>query len=175
MVTVAARKTRERSGLPLSSWRKRLRSIHSCIENLLPSSCERSSDIGKNRLLPLSMAPRTMFSFRLFALLLSLLLTAPSFANDPATLVRVVAGDTIEIMLNGQKEKVRLLGVDTPEKFASDKLHRDAARIGQDEVTIQALGERASAFTKSLVQRGDTVQVEYDQQPRDKSTPGVIH
>jgi micrococcal nuclease len=114
------------------------------------------------------MAPRTMFSFRLFVLLLSLLHTAPSFANDPATLVRVVDGDTIEIMLNGQKEKVRLIGVDTPEKFASDKLHRDAARTGQDEATIQALGERASAFTKSSVQRGDTVQVEYDQQPRNK-------
>ncbi len=58
--------------------------------------------------------------------------------------------------------------MDTPEKFESDKLHRDVARIGQDEKTIRALGERASDFTTSLVKRGDAVQLEYNQQPRDK-------
>jgi micrococcal nuclease len=101
-------------------------------------------------------------------LLLTLCPPLPAVATDTATLVRVVDGDTVEIELKGQTEKVQLIGINTPEKYESDKLHRDAARTGQDEATIQALGERASAFTKSLVQRGDTVQVEYDQQPRDK-------
>jgi endonuclease YncB( thermonuclease family) len=63
--------------------------------------------------------------------------------------VRIVDGDTLEIKLNDQKEKVRLIGVETPEKFESDKLHRDAARTGQDEATIRGLGERASDFTKA--------------------------
>jgi micrococcal nuclease len=99
----------------------------------------------------------------LFVLLLALFSALPAFAKDPATIVRVVDGDTLEVKLNDQKEKVRLIGVDTPEKFESDKLHRDAARTGQDEKTIRALGERASDFTKSLVKRGDTVQLEYDQ------------
>jgi endonuclease YncB( thermonuclease family) len=52
------------------------------------------------------MTPRTIVPFRLFAFLLTLLLAAPSFANDSATIVRVVDGDTVEIMLKGQKEKV---------------------------------------------------------------------
>src|SRR5262249_8653581 len=126
------------------------------------------SRIRENPLLPLSMTPRAIVSFRLVAFLLTLLLPLPSFAKDPATIVRVVAGDPLEVKLNDQKEKVRLIGVDTPEKFESDKLHRDAARTGQDEATIRALGERASDFTKSLIQRGDTVQLEYGQEPRDK-------
>ena len=44
--------------------------------------------------------------------------------------------------------------MDTPEKYESGKLHRDAAQTGQDEKTIRALGERASDFTKSIVKRG---------------------
>jgi endonuclease YncB( thermonuclease family) len=64
------------------------------------------------------MTHRTIVSFRLFVFLLTLLLPFPSFAKDPATIVRVVDGDTLEIKLHGQKEKVRLIGVDTPEKLA---------------------------------------------------------
>ncbi|MEK3915324.1 thermonuclease family protein [Paenibacillus sp. FSL H7-0331] len=30
---------------------------------------------------------------------------------------RVVDGDTLEIQLNGKKEKLRLIGIDTPELF----------------------------------------------------------
>jgi micrococcal nuclease len=106
--------------------------------------------------------------FSLFTLFLALFSPLPAFAKDTATLVRIVDGDTLEIELNGQTEKVRLIGVDTPEKYESDKLHRDAARTGQDEKTIRALGERSSDFTKSLVKRGDAIQLEYDQPPRDK-------
>src|SRR5205814_3546047 len=91
-----------------------------------------------------------------------------SFAKDPATIVRAVDGDTLEVSLSGHQEKVRLIGVDTPEVFESQKLHRDIARTHQDEATIKALGKRASEFTKSLVHAGDTVQLEYDQQARDK-------
>jgi len=79
-----------------------------------------------------------------------------------------VDGDIVEIELKGQKEKVRLIGVDTPEKYESEKLHRDAARTGQDEKTIRALGTRASDFTKSMVHPGDQVQLEYGQESRDK-------
>ena len=114
------------------------------------------------------MTHRTIISFRLFVFLFTFPLSAPSFAKDPATIIRVVDGDTIEVTLNGQKEKIRLIGVDTPKKFESDKLHRDAAHTGQDEKTIRALGERASDFTKSLVKRGDAVQLNYAQPPRDK-------
>jgi micrococcal nuclease len=112
-------------------------------------------------------------SVRRAVLALAALLTAFVFlssvpAEDLATVVRVVDGDTLEISLGGRQEKVRLIGVDTPEVHESEKLHRDAARTRQDEATIRALGKRASNFTKSLVRAGDQVRLEYDQQQRDR-------
>jgi micrococcal nuclease len=97
---------------------------------------------------------RFLFPFRpwLFLSLLYVVLLVPlAVARDAATVTRVVDGDTLEITLKGKTERVRLIGVDTPEKFESDKLRRDVERTGQDEATIKQLGEQASAFTKSLV------------------------
>jgi micrococcal nuclease len=102
-------------------------------------------------------------------LLFVLLLPLRSFAGrEPATIVRAVDGDTLEVSLNGHPEKVRLIGVDTPEVHESEKLHRDSVRTHQDEATIKALGQRAWDFTKSLVHAGDQVQLEYGQEPRDR-------
>src|ERR1700752_2398422 len=74
---------------------------------------------------------------------------------DSALVSRVVDGDTLAILLNGHEEKVRLIGVDTPELHESQKLHRDAQRTGQDITTLQALGRQASDFVKSLVRNGN--------------------
>jgi micrococcal nuclease len=48
---------------------------------------------------------------------------------------RVVDGDTIEVLLGGRSEDVRLIGVDTPETVKPD-------------TPVQCFGERASHFTK---------------------------
>jgi hypothetical protein len=69
-----------------------------------------------------------------------LLVGPPALAHDLAAVVQVVDGDTLDVTLNGKTERIRLIGVDTPEKFDSDKLRRDVARTGQDEQTIKALG-----------------------------------
>lgn len=92
-------------------------------------------------------------------LIFCLLFAVPACAQE-ATLnvARVIDGDTFELS-DGQK--VRLIGVDTPEKYTSSKLRRDAQRTGQDEATIRALGERASAHANSLVE-GRRVELEYD-------------
>lgn len=39
----------------------------------------------------------------------------PSQVREPARLVRVIDGDTLEVELKGQSERVRLIGVDSPE------------------------------------------------------------
>jgi len=115
--------------------------------------------------LPLKPHRSLFFSFLLFVLLLPLW----SFAGrEPATIIRAVDGDTLEVSLDGHSEKVRLIGVDTPEVHESEKLHRDSARTHQDEATIKALGQRAWDFTKSVVHAGDQVRLEYGQEPRDK-------
>ncbi len=42
----------------------------------------------------------------------------------------------------------------------SEKVERDVQRSSQDRATIQALGRRASAFTKRLLPEGTRVQIE---------------
>jgi len=77
---------------------------------------------------------------------------------------RVIDGDTIELESG---ERVRLIGIDTPEVHESNKLHRDSQRTGQDMRTIQELGKRAWDFTKKLVE-GKRVALEFDVEKYDK-------
>ncbi|HEU5197287.1 MAG TPA: thermonuclease family protein [Methylomirabilota bacterium] len=86
----------------------------------------------------------------------------------PASVVRVVDGDTLVVHLgDGRSARVRLIGVDTPELHASDKLRRDAQRSGKDAVAIQALGAKASDFTKKHLS-GRKVELERDATPVDR-------
>jgi micrococcal nuclease len=75
----------------------------------------------------------------------------PSSSAATRLCVRVVDGDTLE--LDGG-ERVRLIGVDTPETV-------DPRR------PVQYFGKEASAFTRRLAQ-GKTVRLEYDQDTRDR-------
>ena len=77
---------------------------------------------------------------------------------------RVVDGDTLKLSTG---ERVRLIGVDTPEVHYSDKLVRDSKKSGRDIKTIQAQGARSSEFTKGLCQ-GRKVRLEYDVEKRDR-------
>jgi micrococcal nuclease len=89
----------------------------------------------------------------------------PGSGNYAAILVeRAVDGDTLKLV-NG--ERVRLIGIDTPEVHESEKLYRDSRKSGQDVKTIQAMGRRSAAFTKGLVE-GKTVRLEFDVEKRDK-------
>lgn len=64
---------------------------------------------------------------------------------------RVVDGDTLDL---ATRERVRLIGVDTPETKHPQK-------------PVQRFGREATDFTTSLVQ-GKSVRLEYDQQRQDK-------
>ncbi len=77
---------------------------------------------------------------------------------------RVVDGDTL-LLESG--ERVRLIGIDTPEMHESNKLHRDSQRSGQDIRTIQALGWQSYDFTRQLVE-GKRVSLEFDLEKQDK-------
>lgn len=69
--------------------------------------------------------------------------------KDIHLVIRVIDGDTFELE---NKERVRMLGIDTPEKYESNKLDADAQRSGKDKKTIQKLGELASDYTKKLIE-----------------------
>ncbi len=77
---------------------------------------------------------------------------------------RVVDGDTLKLE-NG--ERVRLIGIDTPEIHESEKLHRDSRKSGQNEKIIQGMGKQAYEFTKNLVE-GKRVRLEFDLERTDR-------
>jgi endonuclease YncB( thermonuclease family) len=80
----------------------------------------------------------------------------------PATVVRVVDGDTVVVRLgDGRSARVRLIGVDTPEVHDADKLRREAENAGRDVATIRALGRRATAFTRQHL-AGRRIEMERD-------------
>lgn len=94
---------------------------------------------------------------------------APPFGtlDGPWQVRRVVDGDTLELGREGKVEKVRLIGIDTPESYPGRKLDRDVQRSGKDAATILALGARAKAHMAGLVE-GRTVWLEDDAEPRDR-------
>jgi micrococcal nuclease len=76
---------------------------------------------------------------------------------------RVVDGDTL-LLADGQR--VRLIGIDTPEMHDSRKLDKDARRSQQDKSVIQELGKRSFEFTRALVE-GKKVKLEFDVEKKD--------
>jgi len=87
-----------------------------------------------------------------FILLFSISLSFQfAMAEDQAVVNKAIDGDTL-LLNNG--EKVRLIGVDTPELYHPLK-------------PVQYFAKEASLFTKNLVE-GKEVKLEYDWQKRDK-------
>jgi micrococcal nuclease len=68
--------------------------------------------------------------------------------------VRVVDGDTIHVVVGGRREKVRYIGVDTPETHHPTK-------------PVQCYGRAASAFNARLV-AGELVRLVRDVEERDR-------
>ena len=105
----------------------------------------------------------------LISAILSFLLTGPVMSGpDPATIKRVVDGDTLKIIYQGQEESVRLIGVDTPESKNNRKARKDAGRSGKDVEQITAMGKDAARYMRTIAKEGDRVTIEFDVQKRDK-------
>lgn len=110
---------------------------------------------------------KTIFIITLLVLPLAFGFTLPfssSYNYSDILVKRAVDGDTL-LLENG--ERVRLIGIDTPEMHESDKLYKDSQRSGEDLTTIKKLGRKAYEFTKGLVE-GKRVSLEFDVEKRDK-------
>lgn len=79
----------------------------------------------------------------------------PEARRVPATVVRVVDGDTAVFLIDGIEAKVRFIGVDTPETKHPNK-------------PVEELGQAASDFTTSLLPVDLEVTLEYDVQEKDR-------
>jgi micrococcal nuclease len=72
-----------------------------------------------------------------------------------ATVVHPVDGDTIVVDIGGREERVRLIGIDTPESVAPDR-------------PIECFGPESKARTAELLPAGTVVRLERDVEARDK-------
>lgn len=73
----------------------------------------------------------------------------------PYPVTRVVDGDTIVVNIAGEENKVRLIGVDTPES------------VHPDESRNVPYGKISSEFTRNALE-GKLVYLEYDVEPTDQ-------
>ena len=90
--------------------------------------------------------------------------TQSSYNYENILVRRAVDGDTL-LLASG--ERVRLIGIDTPEMHTSDKLYRQAQQSKTDIQTIISLGTQAYKFTRNLVE-GKRVRLEFDIERFDK-------
>jgi len=77
---------------------------------------------------------------------------------------KVYDGDTF---LASNSFKVRLIGVDTPESYESNKLSRDSFISGIKPAQIIKLGKISHAFTKKMCEH-KYVRIEFDSQKKDR-------
>ena len=79
---------------------------------------------------------------------------SPEAIEPNGTIVRVVDGDTVDIRFGDIEERVRLIGIDTPETKKPDS-------------PIECFGPEASTFTHDLLPTGTPVMVVRDVEARD--------
>ena len=79
---------------------------------------------------------------------------SPGVLEANATVEYVVDGDTIDAVIDGREERVRLIGIDTPETKRPD-------------TPIECFGPEATAFTESLLPVGTPIRIERDTVNRD--------
>ena len=86
------------------------------------------------------------------------------YNHENILVTRVIDGDTL-LLESG--ERVRLIGIDTPEMHDSQKLYKDSQRSKQDKATIKAMGRRAYEFTRNLAEN-KRVRLEFDVEKKDR-------
>jgi len=90
----------------------------------------------------------------------ALLLASAATATDLVRCVEVVDGDTLKVELAGTIERVRLIGVDTPETVHPQK-------------PVEYFGKEASEYTRRLAE-GQLVRLERDPSNADRDRYGRL-
>jgi micrococcal nuclease len=92
----------------------------------------------------------------LLAILLAILLTGgeDGEAEVTAPVTRIVDGDTIAVAVDGEEERVRYIGVDTPESVTAGE-------------PVECFGPEASRFNARLVE-DEEVRLVFDAERRDR-------
>ena len=83
-------------------------------------------------------------AFTLIPVFLQVLLAHVAFAGFTGPVVSVLDGDTIEVLHNNRPERIRLSGIDCPEKgqaYGNNAKHAASALVFGKEVTLQTHGK----------------------------------
>lgn len=79
----------------------------------------------------------------------------PTAGRVPAVVDWVIDGDTVDVLVDGEERRIRLLNIDAPEEWE---------RGGQAE----CLAYEATGFLISLIPVGTEIELEYDNEPYDQ-------
>ena len=102
-----------------------------------------------------------------------LILASLSFATD-AIVTNVTDGDTLHVTINGKEEKVRILYIDTPEKYGGAKLEKDAKSTGVSPKDEQELGKLSSGYAMKFFHKGDKVVIDSNKKDRYGRMLGTV-
>lgn len=91
--------------------------------------------------------------------LLSLLIITNLLALD-GIVIKVTDGDTITALIHNKEEKIRILYIDTPEKYGGAKLEKDAKKAGISTKDEIELGKLSSGYASKFFQKGDKVVID---------------
>jgi len=90
-------------------------------------------------------------------------ISSSGYAKECYKVLYVVDGDTIVILYHTHKEKVGLLGIDTPESRRNRRATYQARKNRQDVETIIRLGKEAKKHLKELLKGHRRICLAYDQ------------
>ncbi len=83
------------------------------------------------------------------------------FAIEYATLQKISDGDTFTFKSQQHSEfKCRVFGIDTPEKFHTAKMDKDASKVGITAETMKKAGEASTHYAQEHLKVGKSYKVD---------------
>ena len=90
-----------------------------------------------------------------------LLIASLIFASEYANLEKISDGDTFTFKSSQHKEfKCRVFGIDTPEKFHTAKMDKDADKVGITADTMKKAGEASTEYAKQNLKIGKSYKLD---------------
>jgi len=105
----------------------------------------------------------------LWSALLFLLLSSAPRADDVRVVIEQVEdGDTVVAQIDGNTERLQLVGIDAPEDTDNAKLQRDEKVTGLSRERLLVMGAESSGHLRSLLPVGTTVTLSGNLKRRDR-------
>jgi len=91
-----------------------------------------------------------------------------AFAQLRGEVLHVTDGDTVVLVIEGKRERVRLIGVDAPELHENPRAVKQAGWYGAPTTEVLKMGARARDELERLCPPGSVLRVDFDVERRDR-------